>query len=270
MEDKNMLNCLTPDLLKKSLSTILSTNTDDIDNFIISQRFRVKQNGIRWDYDNLDLNSILSYFNVSTEELAFDSITVSHIAAILDKESFFKHGMLSLKDLFATENTFKSFLSKHGVTLEVKEENISIFVREKKVSTDYLDYRVEKDQCINGFMFGDDPENDRNISNIKRCPEIVSHIGRELLRDSNLENKWIKCSTPSVITLKVKIDKIDPTTFPSAVIDDTGGRSYLLLKAFERLLFINTNYPSDNPMIYLKETASISAECIIDIREIRE
>ncbi|WP_268624918.1 hypothetical protein [Paenibacillus alvei] len=270
MDDKNMLNCLTPNLLKKSLSTILSTNTDDIDKFIISQRFRVKQHGNRWDYDNLDLNSILSFFNVSIEELTFDSITVSHIAAILDKESFFKHGMLSLKALFATENTFISFLAEHGVTLEVEEEKISIYVHEKKMSTDYLDYRVEKDQCINGFMFGDDPENDRNISNIKRCPEIVSHIGRELLRDSKLEDEWIKCSTPSVITLKVKIDEIDPTTFPWAAVDDTGGRSYLLLKAFERLLFINTNYPSDNPMIYLKETASISADCIFDIRKIRK
>ncbi|WP_208915737.1 hypothetical protein [Paenibacillus uliginis] len=119
-------------------------------------------------------------------------------------------------------------------------------------------------------MFGDDPENDRNISNIKRCPEIVSHVGQELLRDSKLEDEWIKRSTPSVITLKVKIDEIDPTTFPWAVVDDTGGRSYLLLKAFERLLFLNTNYPSDNPMIYLKETANISAECIFDIRKIRE
>lgn len=266
-----MLNCLNPDLMKKSLSTILNTNTDNINKFIFSQRFRVRQEDIRWDYDTLDLNSILSFFNVTIEEIAFDSITVSHISAILDKESFFKHGMLSLKALFATENTFKSFLAEHGVTLEVKKENnLSIYVREKKMSTDYLDYRVEKDQCINGFMFGDDPEYNRNISNIKRCPEIVSHIGRELLRDSKLEDEWIKRSTPSIITLKVKINEIAPTTFPGAVVDDTGGRSHLILKAFERLLFLNTNYPSENPMIYLKETADINAECIFDIRKIKE
>ena len=266
-----MLNCLNQNLLKKSLSTILNTDTDDINKFIFSQRFRVKQEGARWDYDDLDLNSILSFFNVKIEEITFDSITLSHIAAILDRKSFFKHGMLSLKALFSTENTFKSFLAEHGVMLEVKMDNIlSIYVRGKKISTDYLDHRLEKDQCINGFMFGDDPENDRNISNIKRCPEIVSHIGRELLQDLKLENEWIKRSTPSVITLKVKIDEIDLTTFPGSFVDDTRARSYLLLKAFERLLFLNTNYPSNNPMIYLKETADISADCIFDIRKINE
>jgi hypothetical protein len=178
-----------------SLASILNTTPEKIQEFVKLQYFRVRSQGIRWDYDNLELDHILTYFDITPREIVMDSITISHVAAILDKETFFMHGLLSLKSLFSTENTVSSFLLGYGISFEMNSEgNLKILVNGKPKSTDYLDHRIARDRCINGFLFGDDPEADDNVSYMRYCPEIVGHMGRELLQSPTLEREWAERS----------------------------------------------------------------------------
>lgn len=254
----------------KSLANILNTTPEEIKTFVMSQHFRVKCEGISWTYDKLELEHILSYFGIKPSEINLSGITVSHVAAIMDKESFIQQGLLSLHSLFSTENTVRSFLKEHGITVESHADgSLRILVNGVPASTEYLDNRLKRDRCINGFLFGDDPEKDRNISHIKECPEFISHMGRELLHTARFEEEWVARSILSVITFQATIEEIDLSTYYTEFKDSIEmNRAFFVLKAFERLLLKETGYPGNNLMVYLKENINISAERIIQIREI--
>jgi|GEM_PF-4853864 len=267
---EHILNGLNKSEVIRSLANIINTTPDKIEEFVESQHYRVQSEGISWTYDNLELDHILSHFAITLGDIQMDGVTVSHVAAIMDKESFLQHGLMSLYALFSTDNPVTSFLKEHGITFETQTgRSLRILVNGQPMSTDYLDVRLSKDRCINGFLFGDDPEDDRNISQLKECPEIIGHIGRELLHTSSLREEWISRSIPSIITFKANIEEIDTSTFYDefkATIEMR--RGFFLLKAFERLLFMGTGYLGDNPMVYLKENVNISADRILQIREI--
>jgi hypothetical protein len=127
-----------------------------------SQQYRIttKSNGIY--YDNLAFQDITEHFQLEIDNLSIDGITVSHVSAILDHQSFYDHGILSLKDLFVIETPFKAFLRDFGIDLLLEDNNtLSIRRRDCKVSLGHLNLRMTRVRCINGFLFGEQPRNNR-------------------------------------------------------------------------------------------------------------
>lgn len=267
---EKLLNGISISTLFESVGNVLDVHASEVLSFIKAQRYRVKMEGIFDRYDKLEVDVILDHFNLTPKDIQIDAITVSHVAAVIDENSFYRYGMLSLRDLFIMDTPFRSFMLEYGVTPVVQEDGtLQIHINgENQPLSGRLRVRINSDRCINGFMFGDNPEADRNVSEMVKCPEFISDISRDVLLNPSLIEDWIKRATPSVISFKVLRNEIDKSTFPYPLDYEVENQCFLLLQACERLLFAATRRESDNPMIYLKEHINIGADRIIEIREI--
>ncbi|MGP3783691.1 hypothetical protein [Paenibacillus sp. 1A_MP2] len=265
---EKILNGISISSLSESVANILGVSTAEVISFIQSQRYRVRHEEITTYCDNLTPDVIFDYFQKTPDDIQFDAITVSHVAAIIDDQSFYQHGMLSLKDLFLTETPFKSFMLEYGIEPVVHEDgSLQLLLNGEPRSSNHLDMRMISDRCINGFLFGDSPESDRNVSEMVKCPEFISDISRDILRNQILIEEWVKRAKPSVICFRVLLSELDESSYPFSTDDPKHNRCYLLCEAIERLLFAVTDHDADIPMVYLKENVSIGADRIIEIRE---
>jgi hypothetical protein len=264
---EKLLNGSSIEQLTESLANILQVSTPAIHNFVQSQQYRIttESNGIY--YDNLTFEDITEHFQLDIDNLSIDGITVSHVSAILDLQSFYDHGMLSLKDLFVIETPFKAFLREFGIDLLVEDnDTLSIRRGDLKVSSDHLNLRMTRDRCINGFLFADNPETIDDVEEMLKCPEFVLDIGRHIFLSRDLEEAWKSRATPSVITFKALFSELDASTFDTEDSDEA--KSQLITASFEKLLFHSQRCDDNNLMIYLKEEVSIGADRILSIREI--
>jgi len=267
---ENNLSAINLMDIYESLAKALNVTSSDIEEFIKAQTYRVKKDGYHWDYKKIVIDDILEYFDLDIQDIIINSITVSHVAAILDTNSYYEFGLLSLDELFSTDNSFIRFLKEFGVTFKRENDVFKLYINDQIQSTKYTTHRATKDKCINGFMFESNVEKDSNIDHLLRAPELVIHIGRELLFTEQLVREWESRSVPSVITFKVMIDEIDGSTFK----DDQQAKSkeeimvYFLISYFEFLLFEKTGYRNDNHMVYLKEETNIDANRIVQIRKL--
>lgn len=263
-----MLNCFNYEQTINSLEPILNTNRQQIIKFVDSIRYKVKHEGY-WDYSGLSVKEIKDYFKV--ECFNFESIAVHHVAAILDEESYRENGIMSLGKLLITENSFSNFFHSFGITFNKNpNDQVKMYKDTKVVGTDYTDHRLNKDQCINGFLLGETALTDRNVEHIWYCPELISHIGREILNSDRMEFQWKEQAKPSLLSFKVEIDSIDSTTYGYGNIPIHEKQEFFVCKAIEYLLHKNTHYPYDKNMIFLKEDVSIPPENIIAINRINK
>jgi len=268
---EKLLDGTSPLNLKSSLANIFNVSVEQIDAFVSSQSYRVRHNEYGTYYDNFEFDVIAKYFGINPQDVRIDAISVSHVSAILDQASFYQHGILSLKSLFLKDTPFKSFLQEFDIELTIDaNEKLQLLVNGVPKMSGHLELRTRRDQCINGFLFGDDPEHDDNVSEMLKCPEFIADIGRDVIFSRILEDEWMKRSTPSVISFKVLIEEIDGSTFPFSVEDRTENQCYFLIKTFDRLIFRETGIDSVNPMIYLKENVNIRADRIFHIRTIED
>ncbi|MGP3783690.1 hypothetical protein [Paenibacillus sp. 1A_MP2] len=246
----------------ESAKNILGVSHAEFVEFLQSQRYRVKMKDGGYYYENLCVDDILEYFNLVPEDIYIDAVLISHITPIIDRESFYQYGMLSLKELFRLDTPFKSFMLEFGITPLVNENgHLKLLVNDVPKSSPYLDYRMNRDRRINGFMFNEKAEEDNNIEEMLKCPEFISKVSDELV------DAWAERSRPSVITFKAFINEIDVSTI--SLEDHTNIHTYFLHQLVERLLFVISHYADPrNPMIYLNESVNIDANRIIGIRDV--
>ncbi|MEO2259278.1 hypothetical protein ABGV43_20520 [Paenibacillus amylolyticus] len=251
--------------LVESLAKILNVQTKEIIRFVQSHQHRIESRGGQsYNYhDPMTYGHIVSHFQLSLDAKSIDGITVHHVASIISQDSFYKYGLLSLKDLFKFDTPFKIFLHKHGFDIHVDEDGTMIIqANEKKEMKPYHARRIKNDRCINGFLFGDTAEKDDSIQAILSCPEFISQA------HPKFEGFWKQNATPSVITFKVLLEEIDSSTFETddeeTILSD---QEKLIAWAFEQILFSISHLGHENPMIYLKENVSIGADRIVQIRK---
>ncbi|MDA2111795.1 hypothetical protein P4388_10900 [Bacillus thuringiensis] len=262
-----ILNCIDMEHTFDSISSILDVPTDQVISFLKENKWRISNDEGFWRYDNLDFNDIQQYFNFDIKTCLFDEIVINHIAAILDQNSFFKEGLLNLKGLIKQKNCFTEFLNNYGITMMLDDSNnITWFHNKKQITSSYLEHRLTKDRCINGFLFGDEAQHDSNIRDIKECPEIIKHISDVILQDSQIARNWIEQAQPSLISFKVKIEDIDKTTYIGAhSLNEI--RMSCILDVFDFLLHKYAFCPIGRTrMIFLKEDISIPPSDIISIK----
>lgn len=260
------LDCRNIESTFISLSRILNVDKKDIVQFLKDNRNRITIDGNSYYYDNLSQNDIKEYFK--PEEINFQEITVHHISSILDKNSFLNEGILNLRKLLLTKNSFTNFLSQYEISIrENYPDTLVLLYKGKEASTDYLTYRFKKDRCINGFLFCESALIDSNVSHIRECPELVSHIGREIIGSSDLEKYWKLQGVPSLVSFNVPVNQIHWTTF-NGHLELNDQRMYLIFKALEFLLFKYCHYPIENKMIFLEENYDVPPEDIIKVAEL--
>jgi hypothetical protein len=261
----NLLNCIDLVRTYESLGKILG----HLGKFILQNSKRITcENGYYWRYDNLTIQDVKSYFN--KYEFDFDEIAIYHVVAIINKESYMEKGLLNLGSLAKdSNNDFTNFLKEFGISFrQDREGNPDFEYNGIKISSDYVQHRLQKDQCINGFLLGESCLLDTNVSAIRECPEIIAHISREVINLPNLRNSWMQRAIPSFVSFKVKIEQIDSSTFNKDLSIEEK-KEFFLLKSIEYLLFKHTHYPLENPMIYLKENINVCPERIMSITELK-
>lgn len=263
-----MINCFNFEQTIKSLEPILDTTSQEILKFVNLIKYKVKQEGVFWNYSGLEIKEIKDYFKV--EHFDFESIVVHHVAAMLDEDSYRNNGLMSLGNLVITQNSFTQFFHSFGITF-VKDSNgqIEMYKDNEVIATEYTDHRLKKDQCINGFLLGEQALTSSNVKQMWHCPELISHISRELLKSNKMEMKWKEQAKPSILSFKVEIDSIDSSTFYGSANKQLHEKQeFFVCKAIEFLLHKVTHYPFDETMIFLKEDVSIPPEDIITITHI--
>ncbi|WP_106496402.1 hypothetical protein [Lentibacillus sp. Marseille-P4043] len=261
---EKLLDCSNLESTYKSVADILGVQISTVGKFILNNtyRFEINKYGSLEYKNRLDVDDLANSFNVAEEKIDFDYLTVQHVASIYDRNSLLTNGLMNIKDLFTSDNAFRSKLKEYGLDTGTTANGEPYIEREGQiVSTDYLQHRFNRDRCINGFLTWIDAQTDSNVSNIRECPEIVSHIGRYILDSYALEKDWIRNSESSVISFKVALEEIlDINHIPVT-------KQHLLLSAIDCLLKFHVGYKDYKTiMIFLKENISIDASRIIDIR----
>lgn len=263
---EKLLNCSDIDSTYSSVANILGIENSAISNFIVNNqhRFTINKYGYREYTDRLTLSDILNSFNITVDQIDFDYLVVQHVAAIYDRNSFLTKGLMSIRDLFMSDNSVRSKLKEYGLNIG-ERANGELYIERggKSVITDYLKHRLERDRCINGFLTWYDAETDSNVRDIRRCPEIVAHIGKEILNSRTLEEDWIQNAQPSIISFKVTVEEIQEINYVPVT------KEHLLLCAIDCLLKCHAQYDDyQKIMIFLRENLSVDGSRIIEIRAI--
>lgn len=268
---EKILNCMDNEHTINSISTILDVPKSQIILFLKENNWRISNTEGFWTYENLEFDDIQKYFDFDINKCLFDEIVVNQIAAILDKKSFLEVGLLNLKGLATQKNSFTEFLHRYAITMNVdNNENIYWYHNNKQITSDYLKDRLTKDQCINGFLFGDEAQHDSNVQRIKECPEIIRHVAEIILQDSKIAENWIMEAIPSLVSFKVNIEDIDETTYPKAHSQNEIRMLYIL-DIFNYLLQKYALYPIDRTrMIFLKEDITIPPSNIISVKALND
>ncbi|MGV2941462.1 hypothetical protein AB5I83_17800 [Mesobacillus sp. LC4] len=263
-----ILNCTNIQTTYESLKSILSVDLSELIKFIKlnTKRFSFDSKYGYSVYDRPDIKSIQEFFNIHNFD--FNSVVVHHATAILNDKSYIDQGIYNLKGLAETpDNTFKTFLNGFDILFEVNSIGEPFFeYKGEKISTEYIDFRFRKDQCINGFLFSYSILEDTNIKEIKHCPELITHLGRQI--GINLKEEWIQRSKPSMVSFKVDLKQIHGSTFSGQALNYKERQNHFIKAAFDYLLIFDAimfQYPKDNPMIFLNEDVQISPEDIVNI-----
>lgn len=261
-----LLNCLDYNTTIQSLENILKVNTDRISEFLDQCRFKVTVEGPFRSFERIEMHEIKEFFNI--DQFDFNEVVVHHVAAIINKESYYRNGILNLENLATTDNSFSEFLAQYDISLKINPSGTIYIMKDgKEIGSEYTAYRFSKDQCINGFLLGESALIDTNVKYIRRCPELISHIGRVIIRNSEIERNWTERAIPSLISFRVPIEQIDATTFHGE-LEYHEKQEFFIIKALEYLLLKQTDYGIENPMIFLKEKATVPPENIISIDEL--
>ncbi|MGN8845212.1 hypothetical protein ACTNDN_20630 [Niallia sp. HCP3S3_B10] len=268
----HLLNCTNYESVFKSIKTILGVSHNSLIDFIKLNEYRIK---LRRDFgypifERFEISEIKDYFNIDV--FNYDEIIVHHAASLLENSTHLEQGIYNLKRLAETHNSFKLFLSNYGITYDTDRVGTPYFAYNgNKVTSPYLESRFKKDLCINGFLFSYSVLEDTNIKDLKYCPEIVAHLGREIGID--LRREWIEQSNPCSVSFKVKLREIDNSTLNTSVADNKAKQEYFIKLAIEYLIIDEVmiyQYPKDNPMVFLKEEIQISPERIVNIVPLSE
>lgn len=148
------------------------------------------------------------------------------------------HVLLPLSELLTTNNTFSNFLKEHKIEFYRKNENIVMAYRGKpipsikiydpnRVENDHtrlagrLGWCGEKDYCINGFLFGIDPENSTDLyyHSLMDGPELLQDLD-SFLR-TNLCQEYKKRSKYCLAIARVPLNKIIYDDGSNTGIDET-------------------------------------------------
>lgn len=268
-----VLDCTNIQTTYESLQSILKVNLEDLVDFIQTNtdRFSFDKKYGYSVFDRPDIKTIKEFFNIS--KFDYKSVMVHHASAILNDKSYLDQGIFNLKGLAETPtNTFKKFLNDFKIRFEVNSIGEPFFEYQgKKISTEYIEHRLTRDRCINGFLFSYSLLEDTNISEIKHCPELIAHLGRHIGID--LREEWIKRATPCMVSFKVDLEQLDKSTFASQNLNIQEKQEYFLKAAIDYLLIFDAiiyQYPKDNPMIFLNEDVQIYPENIAKIIPINQ
>ncbi|MDQ6600756.1 hypothetical protein [Bacillus salipaludis] len=262
-----ILNCTSVETIYKSLENILGGN---VVGFVGDNNYRIKPpiNGFV-QFERPTIEYIKDYFRISN--FAYDEVVIHHATSLINKSSFLEQGIYNLKTLAEMPFTyFKEFLQKNDIEFKLDQDGFPFFEYNcKRVTSNYLEVRYKRDQCINGYLFAYSIGEDSNIREIRNCPEIISHLGSLLGKD--IKFQWERQSVPSFISFKVKLDDIHHSTFDNENVTKQEKQEFFILKALEFLLIFDAivySYPKDHPMVYLKENKIITPEDILSIKKI--
>ena len=267
---KKILDCTNIQTTYRSIQSILGVNLSEIINFVIENKclFSIDSKYGYPSFERPDIKLIKEFFNINS--FNYNYIIVHHASAILEDDSYLDKGIFNLKGLAETsDNSFKKFLSDFKIRYEINSNGTPFFEYQgNKISSDYLERRFSADKCINGFLYSYSILEDTNINQLKLCPEIVAHLGRQIGID--LRSEWIKRSVPSSVSFKVELEQLHSTTFPYAGqnMDYQAKQEYFIKSAIDYLLIeyaIMYQYPKDNPMIFLNEDVQVCKEDIISV-----
>ncbi len=262
---EKLLDCSDLQSTYKSVADILGVEESSVAKFILDNTYRFEKNkyGFLEYINKLTLGDILGSFSIDEEDIDYDYLVVQHVASIYDRNSFLTKGLMSIKDLFTSDNAFRSKLIDYGLKTGISANGGLYIEREGRiVTTKYLQHRIERDRCINGFLTWIDVQTDSNVSNIRECPEIVSHIGRYILGSDTLEKDWIRNSESSVVSFKVTMEEIQDINHIPVT------KQHLLLSAIDCLLKYHVHYENHwTIMVFLKENISVDASRIIGVKK---
>jgi len=252
-----ILDCSTVETTIKSLSDLLKTDDNTLNLFIESNKHRIT-NKDKWSYDNIYIEDLLNYFNLTEKEILPDKLLMFHLTSGIDDIGFRKYGILNLESL-VKNGILSTFFADSGIQIHY-EIGIPPVIKYngKEFSDKMLSHRFNKDNCINGFLIKEDAENNTNVTHIRECPEFIWNIS-ELIDMPDLVTKWKENAQPMKISLLVNFDDIN---FIKS--------SDYVLRAFEYVLFKHTGYwdPDHNFMVFLQEDVCISPKNIMRIEEL--
>ena len=217
----------------------------------------------------------------------YDKILFFHLTRRLNTTADYYLGD-NLYNLLTTKNELLNFLNKHEITFMPKRKHVELYYQGKHIplkcdgySTNanmaYLRWRLGhgkrggQDFCFNGFAFKDLLYRNDYARSLKDCPELLTNLA-DFLEISQLKNDYMSnskyyCFEYIVPLSEVIFDK------RARLRSNLGKIKYLLNSVMQRLYEYEVNgkeniYDSDNPILRLKDTATMSEKYFVRKEEI--
>lgn len=210
------------DSIKKSLIEVLRLNEEKLIKYIVSYYC---DNIETFDYNEFLYEDFIDYIGLNDESILFDEIFFFHSLSVIDElESLKKFGLLNLRDSLTKETTFKKYLNKKGIYINLQDKIEIVFndiVRDlslcnedetsneeywKVKAGEYLYHRLSFDYNINGFLFLDNIIRDSSYFNLMNESEFFTNI-KYFTEDANILDEWRANSKWYILKCRVKIGK---------------------------------------------------------------
>ncbi|NLI90368.1 MAG: hypothetical protein GX366_08220 [Epulopiscium sp.] len=214
---------------------------------------------------------------VNKEDLDIDNVTIFHYARRLETAEELKTMPLyNLKEIVNSENKITSFLKEYNIRFVSNDDDIKCFY--KGVELDFLNTRnrLNKDRCINGYLFGGEIYKETEISGIKFCPEFIQDIEKVIKEqilgiDSKLDLQYDYQKRSKSFIFKVRVP-IDELIFDRCRYGHEGEKKYNIVEIYNNLgsCLINKmqNKRIRNRIIRLKDDATVKIDDVLDISEV--
>lgn len=207
------------DSMKKSLTEILRLNEEELIRSIV---YYYCDNISTFDNNEFLYDDFIDYIGLDDKIILYDEIFFFHSLSVIDElESLKMFGLVNLRDSLTKETTFKKYLNKKGVFINLQDkieiiynnriEDLSLYNEDeasdneywKVRAGEYLYHRLSFDYNINGFLFLNNILRDSSYFSLMNESEFFTNI-KDFTEDINILEEWRTNSKWCILKCRVK------------------------------------------------------------------